>query len=180
MARVGLVLLALGPVLAAAYAAVNRAAIVVAAKAQVSGPEWEGGRVGADGLTAVGVDAWRVVWWTAVLVGAIALAYVAIGLLLWRRGRGRSFLLVLSGFLILPYALGVVIAFVNPVRALPKLYDTPGFADGIPSWQPATAFLLLAAGLAQATGLPLAARRRASGEARQTGEEAERDRPAVP
>ncbi|RVX39441.1 hypothetical protein EDD27_1798 [Nonomuraea polychroma] len=37
MARTGLVLLALGPVLAAAYAAVNHTAIRAAAKAQVDG-----------------------------------------------------------------------------------------------------------------------------------------------
>ncbi|HEX4812762.1 MAG TPA: hypothetical protein VFV66_08415 [Nonomuraea sp.] len=164
MARVGLVLLALGPVLAAAYATVGRAAVLAAARAQTGGPGWEGGRVGADGLTALGADAWRLVWWTALLVGVVAAAYVAIGVLLRRRGRGRALLLVLSGFLILPYALGVVAAFADPVRLLARLYDSPDFLAGIPSWQPATAFLLLAAGLAQAAGLALALSRRAAGK----------------
>lgn len=78
MARVGLVLLALGPVLVAAYAAVSRAAVQAASSAQVNGPEWEGGRVGADGLTSLGVDVWRAAWWTALVVGGVALAYAAI------------------------------------------------------------------------------------------------------
>ncbi|MGI5292473.1 hypothetical protein ACQEVF_55510 [Nonomuraea polychroma] len=157
MARTGLLLLALGPVLAAAYAAVNHAAIRTAAKAQVNGPEWEGGRIGADGLTSLGVDAWRLVWWTALLVGLVAVAYAVIGVLLRRPRRGRALLLVLSGFLIVPYVLGFAVAFLNPVRLLAGLYDAADFAAGVPSWQQATAFLLLAAGLAQAAGLVLAA-----------------------
>lgn len=164
MARVGLVLLALGPLLVAAYAAVNRAAIQAAAQAQVNGAQWEGGLVGADGLTSLGVDAWRVILGIALLVGVVAVAYVAIGVLLRRRTRGRTFLLVLSGFLILPYALGFLVALADPVRALAGLYDKPDFEDGIPSWQAATAFLLPAAGLAQAAGLVLAGRRTSKAE----------------
>lgn len=132
MTRTGLVLLALGPVLAAAYAAVNHAAIRTAAKAQVDGPGWEGGRVGADGLTSLGVYAWRVVGWTALLVGVVAVA---------------------------------------------GLYDAADFAAGVPSWQPATAFLIAAAGVAQTAGLVLAARegRRAAGA---TTSPSPRSRPA--
>ncbi|RVX39440.1 hypothetical protein EDD27_1797 [Nonomuraea polychroma] len=63
----------------------------------------------------------------------------------------------MSGFLIVPYVLGFAAAFLNPVRLLAGLYDAADFAAGVPSWQPATAFLLLAAGLAQAAGLVLAA-----------------------
>ncbi|WP_188192828.1 hypothetical protein [Nonomuraea sp. SYSU D8015] len=159
MARVGLVLLALGPILAAAYAGVNRLAIQEGAKAQVNGPEWEGGRVGADGLTSLGAEAWQLVWWTALLVSVVALAYVAIGVLLRRPGRGRTFLLVLSGFLILPYALGFLIAFIDPVRLLAGLRDAGDFVDGLPPWQEATPFLLLTGGLVQAVGMVLVNRR---------------------
>ncbi|MBF8187283.1 hypothetical protein ITP53_16390 [Nonomuraea sp. K274] len=159
--RVGLVLLALGPVLAAAYAVVNHAAIRLASKAQVGGPEWEGGRVGADGMTALGVDSWRLVSWTSLLVGALAVAYVVIGVLLRRRSRGRAFLLVSSGVLIVPYALAFLVALLNPVRILAGLYDSPDFAAGIPSWQPAAALIPLAGGLAQAAGLAVVAGRRA-------------------
>ncbi|TDD54251.1 hypothetical protein E1286_05915 [Nonomuraea terrae] len=153
----GLVLLALGPVLAAAYAGAGHVAVQAAVRAQISGPGWEGGRIDADGMTSLGLDAWRVTWWTALLVGVVALAYVVIGLLLRRHGRGRAFLLVLSGTLIVPYVLGFAVALVNPVKLLASLYDVPDFAAGLPAWHSATAFLLLAAGLAQAVGLPLAA-----------------------
>ncbi|MEO3871540.1 hypothetical protein ABGB18_22225 [Nonomuraea sp. B12E4] len=153
---VGLVLLALGPVLAAAYAAAGHAAIRTAVRAQTTGPGWEG-RVDADGMTAVGVDTWRLVWWTTLFAGLLAVAFVVIGVLLRRSGRGRTFLLVLSGVLIVPYVAVLVVAFLNPVRLLAGLYDEDGFAGGLPSWQPSLAFVLVAAGLAQAAGLALAA-----------------------
>ncbi|MGW0803006.1 hypothetical protein [Nonomuraea sp. NPDC002799] len=153
----GLVLLALGPVLAGAYAGVNRVAVRLASQAQVAGPGWEGGRVGADGLTSLGVDTWRLVWWTAAFVGVLALAFVVIGVLLRRPRRGRTLLLVLSGVLIVPYAVAFLATLINPVRLLARLYDAADFANGIPSWQPGTAFLLLAAGLSQAAGLSLVA-----------------------
>ncbi|MCK2220783.1 hypothetical protein MF672_044310 [Actinomadura sp. ATCC 31491] len=158
--RAGVVLLAAGPALVGAYALAGWAAVGQAAEAQVRGPGWEGGRIGPDGLTSLGVDAWRVVALTALVVGVTALAYLAVGPLLGRRSaRGRTFLLVLSGFLIVPYALGCVVAFVNAPRLLGRLYQASDFVAGLPGWQPATAFLLPAAGLVQAAGLALTARR---------------------
>ncbi|MFC4119486.1 hypothetical protein [Nonomuraea zeae] len=154
---VSLVLLVLGPFLVAAYVAVNRVAIRLAAAAQVKGPEWEGGRVGSDGLTSLGVDTWRAVWWSAAFMGVVAVAFVVIGVLLRRGGRGRTPLLVLSGVLLVPYAGVILFAYFNPVRLLSGLYDTPDFSDGIPSWQWATFLILLAAGVAQAIGLGLSA-----------------------
>ncbi|MGN9839516.1 hypothetical protein ACTMTI_15480 [Nonomuraea sp. H19] len=157
--RISLVLLALGPALTAAYAAANRVAIEAATEAQINGPEWEGGGpVDADGMTALGVDTWQLIWWTALVVGVVAVAFAAIGVLLRRHRRGRALLLVLSGVLIVPYALGFLAAFLVPLHVFAGLYDAPDFVAGIPSWQPATAFLLLAAGVAQAIGLSLAAR----------------------
>ncbi|WP_211370655.1 hypothetical protein, partial [Nonomuraea turkmeniaca] len=132
-------------------------------------------------LTSLGVDAWRLVWWTALLVGVVAVAYAVIGVLLRRPRRGRTLLLVVSGFLIVPYALGFVVAFLNPVRLLAALYDAADFAAGVPSWQTATAFLILAAGLAQAAGLVLAARegRRATAAAT-AGAAGKEDAPTTP
>ncbi|GAA3555654.1 hypothetical protein GCM10022419_040100 [Nonomuraea rosea] len=154
---VGLVLLALGPVLVAAYAAVNRVAIQLAAAAQVKGPEWGGRRVGSDGLTSLGVDTWRAVWWSAAFLGAVAVAFVVIGAHLRRSSRGRTPLLVLSGVLIVPYAVVILLAYLNPVRLLGEFYDAPDFSDGIPSWQGAAFLLLIAAGLAQAVGFSITA-----------------------
>ncbi|MEV1174323.1 hypothetical protein [Nonomuraea sp. NPDC049784] len=153
---VALGLLALGPVLAAAYAGVNLMAIRTAVKAQVEGPEWADGRLGPDGMTALGTDTWQLVLWTALLAGALGVAYAVIGVLLRRRGRGRTFLFVLSGVLIVPYALAVIFALVNPVKALAALYDSPDFAAGVPAWQAGTVLILVVAGLAQAVGLTLA------------------------
>ncbi|MEV4010197.1 hypothetical protein AB0J35_06845 [Nonomuraea angiospora] len=163
-----LVLPALGPVLAAAYAGVNRVAIEAAVKAQIAGPEWAGGRLAADGMTGLGRDSWRLVLATAVIVGFLGVVYIVIGVLLRRGGRGRTPLLVLSGVLIVPYALAVLVAVINPTRALAGLYDTPDFAAGLPAWQPATVLVLVAAGLAQAAGVATAAaegRRAASARA---------------
>ncbi|MEU6710777.1 hypothetical protein ABZ897_04785 [Nonomuraea sp. NPDC046802] len=167
---IGLILLALGPVLTAVYAGVNHAAIRMASKAQVAGPQWQGGqgRVGADGLTSLGVDAWRLTWWTAAFVGVLAVAFVVIGLLLRRRARGRTVLLVLSGVLIVPYAFAFLVAMINPMKLLAELYKVPDFVSGIPSWQSSASFLLLAAGLSQAIGLSLAA-----GEGKRAGQAAD-------
>ncbi|MGW4961930.1 hypothetical protein ACWEPL_32340 [Nonomuraea sp. NPDC004186] len=162
------VLPALGPVLAAAYAGVNHVAIEAAVKAQIAGPEWAGGRLAADGMTGLGRDAWRLVLATAVVVGVLGVVYAVIGVLLRRGGRGRTPLLVLSGVLIVPYALAVLVALINPARALAGLYDTPDFAGGLPGWQSATVLVLVAAGLAQAAGVAMAAaegRRAASARA---------------
>ncbi|MEW9548714.1 hypothetical protein [Nonomuraea sp. NPDC050783] len=177
--RIGAALLALGPVLVAAYALAGRIAVGQAAEAQVRGPGWEGGRIGADGLTTLGVGAWHVVAGTALVVGATALAYLVIGWLLGRRRRGRTFLLVLSGFLIVPYALGCVVALIDPPRLLAGLTQVPDFVAGLPAWHPATAFLLPVAGLAQAAGLALAASRGAP-PAPGSPAEPERARPASP
>ncbi|MDX3108176.1 hypothetical protein ACIBO5_11165 [Nonomuraea angiospora] len=154
---VAVVLPALGPVLAAAYAGVNRVAVEAAVKAQITGPEWAGGRLAADGMTALGRQSWWLILATAVVVGVLGVVYVVIGVLLRRGGRGRTPLLVLSGVLIVPYALAVLVALLNPARALAGLYDTPDFADGLPGWQPATVLILVAAGLAQAVGVAMAA-----------------------
>ncbi|SDI03379.1 hypothetical protein [Nonomuraea jiangxiensis] len=153
---IGLVLLALGPLLVAAYAVVNHAAIRTAVRAQITAPGWEG-RVDADGMTAVGVDTWRLIWWLTLAVELLAVAFGVIGVLLRRSGRGRTFLLVLSGVLIVPYAAASLVAFVNPVRLLAELYNADGFVDGLPSWLSGTALILVAAGLAQAVGLASAA-----------------------
>ncbi|MEQ4716354.1 hypothetical protein [Nonomuraea sp. B19D2] len=162
---VALGLLVLGPVLAAAYAGVNLVAIKAAVQAQVTGPKWAGGRLGPDGMTALGADTWQLVWWTALLAGVLGVAYAVIGVLLRRRGRGRTILFVLSGVLIVPYVLAVVVALLNPVRLMAKLYNSPDFAGGLPAWQAGTVLILVAAGLAQAAGLSLAAAegRRAAG-----------------
>ncbi|MEV0312685.1 hypothetical protein [Nonomuraea fuscirosea] len=154
---VGLVLLAMGPVLVAAYAGAGHAAVRAGVRAQVTGPEWQGGRIDAGGLTSLGVDAWRLTWWTAAFAGLMALAYLVIGALLRRGRRGRTPLLVIAGLLIAPYALSFLVALINPVALLARPYQSPDFAAGLPPWQPATAFLLLAAGLVQAVGLVLAA-----------------------
>lgn len=153
----GLVLLAMGPALVAAYAGAGHVAVRAGVRAQVTGPGWQGGRIDAAGMTSLGVDAWRLTWWTAAFAGLVALSYVVIGALLRRGRRGRTPLLVLSGLLIVPYALSFVVALVNPVALLARPYQSPDFAAGLPPWQPATAYLLLAAGLAQGAGLVLAA-----------------------
>ncbi|MEO3804137.1 hypothetical protein [Nonomuraea sp. B1E8] len=115
-------------------------------------------------MTALGTDLWRLTWWIALFMGVVAVAYLVIGALLRRRGRGRTLLMVLSGVLIVPYALVFFVALTNPVRSLPGLYDSPDFAAGVPGWQAATPLIVLAAGLAQAVGMTMAgsARRRAA------------------
>ncbi|MFI7124176.1 hypothetical protein ACIBQ1_00690 [Nonomuraea sp. NPDC050153] len=154
---IAVVLLALGPVLAAAYAVVNLVAIRTAVKAQITGPEWGGGRLAADGMTALGRDYWSLVLIVAVVVGVLGVMYAVMGALLRRGGRGRTPLLVVSGVLIVPYALAVLFMLTVPAKAAAGLYDSPDFADGIPAWQPATVLVLVAAGLAQAVGMVLAA-----------------------
>lgn len=153
----GLVLSALGPVLVAAYVGAGHVAIRAAVRTQIAGPEWAGGRIDASGMTSLGVDAWRVTWWTATFVGLVAVAYAVFGLLLHRASRGRTPILVVSGVLSVPYALGAVFAMINPVALL--AYDSPDFLAGLPGWQGYAAWLLPAAGLVQAVGLALAAAR---------------------
>ncbi|TYB67809.1 hypothetical protein FXF51_13645 [Nonomuraea sp. PA05] len=153
----GLVLLALGPVLAAAYAGAGHVAVRAAVRAQLAGPGWQGGGVDESGLTSLGVDTWRLTWWTAAVVGLAAVAYLVFGVLLQRERRGRTLILVVSGVLIVPYALGFGVALFNPVVLLANLYESPDFLAGLPAWQPYTAWLLLAGGLAQAVGMVLAA-----------------------
>ncbi|MEV0616024.1 hypothetical protein AB0I81_22100 [Nonomuraea sp. NPDC050404] len=153
---VGLMLVALGPVLVAAYAGAGYLAIRTAARAQVAGPHWEGGMIDASGLTSLGVDTWRLTWWTALFTGLLALSYLVIAVLLRRRSRGRTPLLVVSGILILPYALGFFFALFNLVGVFANVYESPDFVGGLPWWQPYTAYLLLAAGLVQAVGLVIA------------------------
>ncbi|AQZ64865.1 unnamed protein product [[Actinomadura] parvosata subsp. kistnae] len=157
--RVGLVLLALGPALVAAYAGAGYVAIKAAVRAQVTGPEWAGRKAGAAGFTSLGVDTWRLTWWTALVVGLVAVLYLLFGVLLRRGSRGRTLILVVSGLLIVPYALGFGVALFNPPAMLANLYDNPDFLAGLPAWQPFTAWLLLAAGLAQAVGMVLATTR---------------------
>ncbi|NBE95381.1 hypothetical protein FE391_17690 [Nonomuraea sp. KC401] len=152
-----LVLLALGPVLAAAYAAVNHTAIRAGVRAEVTGPGWEGDPPAAGEMTALGTDLWRLTWWIAAFMGVVAVAYLVMGVLLRRRGRGRTLLMVLSGVLMVPYALVFFAALSNPVHVLPGLYESPDFAAGVPGWQAATPLIVLVAGLAQAAGMTMAA-----------------------
>ncbi|MFG1695767.1 hypothetical protein [Nonomuraea sp. NPDC049309] len=164
----GLVLLALGPVLAAAYAGAGYLGVRAAVRAQIADPGWEGGRIDASGMTTTGADAWGIIALTALVAGLVALAYLVIGLLLRRPRRGRTALLVVSGLLILPYALSFVIALLNPARALAALGDQAGFVAGLPDWQSYAAYLILIGGLAQAVGVVMAAtdgRRAAAGTA---------------
>ncbi|NUR93074.1 MAG: hypothetical protein HOY71_54140 [Nonomuraea sp.] len=141
----GAALLVSGPVLVGAYAAVNYAAISAASRAQ-------GGRVTAGGLTSLGTDVWWVVKGITLVAGVAALTVAVVGLLLRRAGRARGFLLVLAGVPIVPYALGIAVAFANPVPWMAGFYRSPGFAAALPSWQPASALLLVAAALAQTAG----------------------------
>ncbi|GAA3699224.1 hypothetical protein GCM10022224_076460 [Nonomuraea antimicrobica] len=153
---VGLVLLGLGPVLVAAYAGAGHTAVRAAVREQVAGPSWEGGRIDDSGMTSLGLDTWQLTGLTALVTGVVALAVAVIGALLLRPRRGRTTLLVVSGFLILPYALGFLVALVNPVRILGSLRSAD-FVAGLPAWQPFTAVLLLAAGLVQAVGMSMTA-----------------------
>lgn len=142
---VGLLLLALGPVLVAAYTGTSYLAVRRGVRA----------RVDASGMTTLGVDGWRLTWWTALFVGVVALAYTVMGMLL-RRGRGGMSLLVIAGVLIIPYALGFFIALMNPVRGLAALSDSTEFLSALPPWQSVLAYLLLVAGLVQAVGMSIA------------------------
>lgn len=150
------VLLALGPVLAAAYAGAEYVGIRAAVRAQVAHPEWEGGRIDASGMTTTGADSWRIAALVALFAGLMSLAYLVIGLLLRRPRRGRTALLVISGVLILPYALAFAVALLDPGRGLAALGDQVGFVEGLPAWQPYTAYLILIGGLAQAAGMVMA------------------------
>ncbi|MEU1720902.1 hypothetical protein ACNF49_42615 [Actinomadura sp. ATCC 39365] len=145
-----LILLLSGPVLAAAYAAVNYAALRTASGARGDAPA---GRITSDGLSSLGSDLWWIVRGVALVAGVAAVGIAVVGLLLRRAARGRGALLVSSGVLILPYALGLAVAVYNPVPRLAGFYDHPAFADALPPWQSFSALLLLAAALAQAVGL---------------------------
>ncbi|TDE47480.1 hypothetical protein E1295_22770 [Nonomuraea mesophila] len=151
-----LVLLALGPLLAPVYAAVNYAAIKAGVRAEVTGPEWEGDPPAAGEMTALGTDLWRLTVWIALFMGLVAVVYLVMGVLLRRRSRGRTVIMVLSGVLIVPYSLVFFVALANPVLALAGLYDTPDFSAGVPGWQAATPLIVLVAGLAQAVGMAMA------------------------
>ncbi|MEV3980119.1 hypothetical protein [Nonomuraea sp. NPDC049758] len=145
-----LILLLSGPVLAAAYAAVNYAALRTASGAR--GPD-PADPMTSGGLTSLGSDLWWIVRGIALVAGVAAVGIAVVGLLLGRAARGRGALLVLSGVLILPYALGLAAAVYNPVPRLPGFYDYPAFADALPPYQWFSALLLVAAALAQAVGM---------------------------
>ncbi|MET8869124.1 hypothetical protein ABZW11_39875 [Nonomuraea sp. NPDC004580] len=161
MARIGrpagLVLLALGPVLAAAYAGAGHLGVRAAVRAQIADPKWEGGTIDDSGMTSTGTDAWQMILLTALLAGLVALAYLVIGLLLRRPRRGRTALLVVSGVLVLPYTLAFAVALINPARALAGLTGQSGFVAGLPGWQSYAAYLILLGGLAQSAGMVMAA-----------------------
>ncbi|GAB2906973.1 hypothetical protein ACFMQL_27515 [Nonomuraea fastidiosa] len=179
----GLVLLALGPVLAAAYAGAGYLGVRAAVRAQIADPEWEGGRIDASGMTTMGADAWRIILLTALFAGLVALAYLVIGLLLRRPGRGRTALLVVSGLLILPYTLAFAIALLNPARALAALTDQSGFVSGLPDWQSYAAYLILIGGVAQAVGMVMAAtdgRRAAAAHKAREAQQAPESSPSPP
>ncbi|MGW2220788.1 hypothetical protein ACWCSD_37870 [Nonomuraea sp. NPDC001684] len=146
-----LILLLSGPVLAAAYAAVNYAALRTASGAR--GPD-PADPMTSGGLTSLGSDLWWIVRGIALVAGVAAAGIAVVGLLLLRRAaQGRGALLVLSGVLILPYALGLAAAVYNPVPGLAGFYDHQAFADALPPYQWFSALLLLAAALAQAIGM---------------------------
>ncbi|MGW4405793.1 hypothetical protein ACWEJ6_17325 [Nonomuraea sp. NPDC004702] len=145
-----LILLLSGPVLAAAYAAVNYAALRTASAAR--GPD-PADPMTSGGLTSLGSDLWWIVRGIALVAGVAAAGIAVVGLLLRRAARGRGALLVLSGVLILPYTLGLAAAVYNPVPRLAGFYDHQTFADALPPYQWFSALLLLAAALAQAVGM---------------------------
>ncbi|MFI7690955.1 hypothetical protein ACIBQ6_17930 [Nonomuraea sp. NPDC049655] len=145
-----LILLLSGPVLAAAYAAVNYAALRTASGAR--GPD-PADPMTSGGLTSLGSDLWWIVRGIALVAGVAAAGIAVVGLLLRRAARGRGALLVLSGVLILPYTLGLAAAVYNPVPRLAGFYDHQTFADALPPYQWFSALLLLAAALAQAVGM---------------------------
>ncbi|MFI7461609.1 hypothetical protein [Nonomuraea sp. NPDC049646] len=149
--RTGTVVLLLsGPVLTAAYAALNYAALRTASGAQGAGPA---DRIVSGGLTSLGSDLWWIVRGVALVAGVATAGIAVVGLLLRRAARGRGVLLVSSGVLILPYALGLAAAVYNPVPRLAGFYDHPAFADALPPYQYVSALLLLVAALAQAVGM---------------------------
>nr|SBO94559.1 hypothetical protein BN4615_P4075 [Nonomuraea gerenzanensis] len=144
----------------AAYAGAGRVAIEAGVRAQIGDPATWTGLVHPSGLTTLGVDTWRLTWWTALVVGLVSVLYTVFGVLLRRGSRGRALILVMSGVLIVPYALGFGVALFNPPVMMGNFYDSPEFLSGLPGWQPYTAWLLLAGGLCQAVGLVRAATRR--------------------
>ncbi|MFI9590780.1 hypothetical protein [Nonomuraea sp. NPDC052265] len=149
-----LVLLLSGPVLVAVYAAVNYAALRVASRSR-------GDAITSGGLSSLGSEFWWIALGIALVAGVAAVGVAVAGLLLRRATRGRIALLVVSGVLILPYALGLFVAIANPMRGLAALYDEEAFVDAVPPWQLGSCLLLLVAALAQAVGMV-----RANSEAR--------------
>ncbi|MER6508008.1 hypothetical protein ABT158_14410 [Nonomuraea sp. NPDC001636] len=145
-----LILLLSGPVLAAAYAAVNYAALRTASGTR--GPD-PADPMTSGGLTSLGSDLWWIVRGIALVAGVAAAGIAVVGLLLRRAARGRGALLVVSGVLILPYVLGLAAAVYNPVPRLPGFYDHQAFAGALPPYQYFSALLLLVAALAQAVGM---------------------------
>ncbi|MFB9880770.1 hypothetical protein ACFFMN_22710 [Planobispora siamensis] len=137
--------------LAAVYAGLNYVAIRKGEEAQLRGPEWreEPGAM-SDGMTFVAANAWGLTWRITLAAGVLGLAPVVAGVLLpVLRGRGRNGLLALVGVIAVLYALLFAVACLN--RS--SLFDSPDYGEGVPSWQPATPFILVAAGLAQSVGL---------------------------
>ncbi|MEV4394609.1 hypothetical protein [Nonomuraea sp. NPDC049607] len=145
-----LVLLLSGPVLVAAYAAVNYAALRTASQARAGDP---GGRITSGGLSSLGSDLWWITRGVALVAAVAAVGLAVVGLLLRRATRRRGALLVLSGVLILPYTLGVMAAVYNPAPRLAGFYDDVAFEDALPPWQYASSLLVVVAALAQAVGM---------------------------
>ncbi|MEU7892470.1 hypothetical protein AB0B45_06335 [Nonomuraea sp. NPDC049152] len=155
--RKGLVLLALGLALAPVYAALNYRAIRMGEEALRRGPEWEGSVPLTDEMSSVAENAWMMTWWITLGAGLVGVALIVIGALLLRlRGRGRTSLLTAAWVVAVPYLPILALALLNPVQA--GIYDAPGYDAGLPWWQPATRFLLIAAAWAQAMGLTWLAR----------------------
>ncbi|GAA2419724.1 hypothetical protein GCM10010404_92750 [Nonomuraea africana] len=150
-------MLALGLALVPVYAALNYVAIQMGEEALRRGPEWEGGVPPSDEMSFVAANAWMMTWWITLGAGLVGVALIVIGALLLRlRGRGRTGLLTAAWVIAVPYLPILALALFNPVRA--GIFDAPGYEAGLPWWQSATRFLLMAAAWAQAMGLTWLAR----------------------
>ncbi|MFI7442757.1 hypothetical protein [Nonomuraea indica] len=102
-------------------------------------------------------NAWMWTWWVALAAGLVGVALFVIGALLLRlRGRGRTGVLTAAWVIAVPYPPIIFLALLNPVRA--GIFDAPDYEAGLPRWQSATSFLLMAAALVQAMGLTWLAR----------------------
>ncbi|MDR8407986.1 hypothetical protein MTP10_04480 [Nonomuraea sp. 3-1Str] len=155
--RKGLVLLTMGTALVPVYAALNYVAIQMGDEALRRGPEWEGGVPLNDAMSPVAAYAWMWTCWVALGAGLVGVALIVIGALLLRlRGRGRTGLLTAAWVIAVPYLPILFLALLNPVRA--GIFDLPDYEAGLPWWQSATHYLLMAAALVQAMGLTWLAR----------------------